>query len=179
MEYQLAEDRDPSLRLREVDYTFVVEVDQSFYLVPELSTDVSCVYFTHRLRTDISRIARRKRPSTLELWSPIHLPGFFPDRPKRDDNGRFRRTLIEQVVVPNRSPRNDDHRDGVLRPYMAGHSLAVPERTPRYTSMVVVAVRAQYRLTGEPSPVGKATARVLAGFRRTGAARSRGPATGV
>ena len=45
--------------------------------------------------------------------------------------------------------------------------------------MVVVAVRAQYRLTGEPSPVGKATARVLAGFRRTGAERSRGPATGV
>ncbi len=67
--------------------------------------------------------------------------------------------------------------DNSLAVYLG--SLFEAGRSPATASMIVAAVRAQYRLSGEPSPVGEATARVLAGFRRTGAERSRGPATGV
>ena len=58
-------------------------------------------------------------------------------------------------------------------------SLFEAGRSPAPASMIVVTVRAQYRFSGELSPVGEATARVLDGFRHVGAERSRGPATGV
>ena len=45
--------------------------------------------------------------------------------------------------------------------------------------MVVAAVRFQCRVTGSDSPVGAATDRVLAGFRRAGSARGRGQVAGV
>ena len=45
--------------------------------------------------------------------------------------------------------------------------------------MVVAAVRFQCRVTGSDSPVGAATDRVLAGFRRAGSDRGRGQVAGV
>ena len=45
--------------------------------------------------------------------------------------------------------------------------------------MVVAAVRFQVRVTGSDSPVGAATDRVLAGFRRAGSDRGRGQVAGV
>ena len=45
--------------------------------------------------------------------------------------------------------------------------------------MVVAAVRFQVRVTGTESPVGPATDRVLAGFRRAGSDRGRGQVAGV
>ena len=48
-------------------------------------------------------------------------------------------------------------------------SLFEAGRSPATASMIVAAMRAQYRLIGEPSPIGKAMGLVIAGFRRTGA----------
>ena len=52
-------------------------------------------------------------------------------------------------------------------------------RSPATAAMVVAAVRFQVRITGNESPVGPATDRVLAGFRRTARDRGRGQVAGV
>ena len=52
-------------------------------------------------------------------------------------------------------------------------------RSPASAAMVVAAVRFQVRVTGSDSPVGAATDRVLAGFRRAGSDRGRGQVAGV
>ena len=50
---------------------------------------------------------------------------------------------------------------------------------PASISMTVAAVKAAARLTGQPSPAGPETARVLAGIRREGRGRGRGQAKGL
>ena len=67
--------------------------------------------------------------------------------------------------------------DGWLASYLA--SLFHRGRSPSSASMVVAAVRFQARATGKPSPVGPATDRVLAGFRREGRQRGRGQVEGI
>ena len=67
--------------------------------------------------------------------------------------------------------------DGWLASYLA--SLFHRGRSPSSASMVVAAVRFQARTTGAPSPVGPATDRVLAGFRREGRRRGRGQVEGI
>ena len=67
--------------------------------------------------------------------------------------------------------------DGWLASYLA--SLFHRGRSPASASMVVAAVRFQARTTGKPSPVGPATDRVLAGFRREGRKRGRGQVEGI
>lgn len=67
--------------------------------------------------------------------------------------------------------------DGWLASYLA--SLFRRGRSPASASMVVAAVRFQARITGAPSPVGPATDRVLAGFRREGRKRGRGQVEGI
>ncbi|MCY3777474.1 MAG: site-specific integrase [Candidatus Aminicenantes bacterium] len=67
--------------------------------------------------------------------------------------------------------------DGWLASYLA--SLFHRGRSPSSASMVVAAVRFQARTTGTPSPVGPATDRVLAGFRREGRRRGRGQVEGI
>ena len=52
-------------------------------------------------------------------------------------------------------------------------------RSPASAAMLVAAVRFQVRVTGSDSPVGAATDRVLAGFRRAGSDRGRGQVAGV
>ena len=49
-------------------------------------------------------------------------------------------------------------------------------RAPATAALAVAAVRFRAKLAGQPSPAGEATARVLGGFRRTGADRGRGQA---
>ena len=51
--------------------------------------------------------------------------------------------------------------------------------SPAVAGQVVASVRFRAHLAGIPSPAGEATTRVLAGFRRAGRARGRGPADGV
>ena len=46
-------------------------------------------------------------------------------------------------------------------------------------AMTVAAVKAAARLSGQPSPAGPETARVLAGIRREGRGRGRGQAKGL
>ena len=67
--------------------------------------------------------------------------------------------------------------DATLAEYLAarfeeGHSPAV-------AGQVVAAVQFYAKLGGQPSPVGPATERVLAGFRREGQSRDRGQVVGV
>ena len=50
---------------------------------------------------------------------------------------------------------------------------------PTSIAMTVAAVRAAARLSGQPSPAGQETARVLAGIRREGRGRGRGQAKGL
>lgn len=52
-------------------------------------------------------------------------------------------------------------------------------KSPAVAAQVVAAVQFRARLVGGPGPVGPATARVLAGFRRQGADRGRGQVTGL
>ena len=67
--------------------------------------------------------------------------------------------------------------DGWLASYLA--SLFHRGRSPSSASMVVAAVRFQAKTTGARSPVGPATDRVLAGFRREGRKRGRGQVEGI
>lgn len=67
--------------------------------------------------------------------------------------------------------------DGWLASYLA--ALFHRGRSPASASMVVAAVRFQAKTTGAPSPVGPATHRVLAGFRREGRKRGRGQVEGI
>lgn len=67
--------------------------------------------------------------------------------------------------------------DGWLANYLV--SLFDRGHSPASASMVVSAVRFQARITGSPSPVGPATDRILAGFRREGQQRGRGQVAGI
>ena len=67
--------------------------------------------------------------------------------------------------------------DATLADYLA-HLFEIG-RSPASAAMVVAAVRFQVRVTGSDSPVGAATDRVLAGFRRAGSDRGRGQVAGV
>ena len=67
--------------------------------------------------------------------------------------------------------------DATLADYLA--HLFQLGRSPASAAMVVAAVRFQCRVTGSDSPVGAATDRVLAGFRRAGSGRGRGQVAGV
>ena len=67
--------------------------------------------------------------------------------------------------------------DATLADYLA-HLFEIG-RSPASAAMVVAAVRFQCRVTGSDSPVGAATDRVLAGFRRAGSDRGRGQVAGV
>ena len=67
--------------------------------------------------------------------------------------------------------------DGWLASYLA--SLFHRGHSPASASMIVAAVRFQAKTTGIPSPVGPATDRVLAGFRREGRKRGRGQVEGI
>ena len=49
-------------------------------------------------------------------------------------------------------------------------------RAPATAALAVAAVRFRAKLAGQPDPAGEATARVLAGYRRTGSDRGRGQA---
>ena len=67
--------------------------------------------------------------------------------------------------------------DGWLASYLA--NLFHRGRSPSTAGVVVAAVRFQAKTTGAPSPVGPATDRVLAGFRREGRKRGRGQVEGI
>ena len=67
--------------------------------------------------------------------------------------------------------------DAALAAYLA--SLYETGRSPAVAGMAAAALRFQMKLTAKPSPVGPATERVLAGFRRKGAGRGRGQGAGV
>ena len=67
--------------------------------------------------------------------------------------------------------------DATLADYLA--HLFELGRSPASAAMLVAAVRFQVRVTGSDSPVGAATDRVLAGFRRAGSDRGRGQVAGV
>ena len=67
--------------------------------------------------------------------------------------------------------------DAALAGYLA--TLFAEGRAPAVAGQVVAAVRLRAKLLGETSPVGSATDRVLAGFRREGRHRGRGQVAGV
>ena len=67
--------------------------------------------------------------------------------------------------------------DSALAGYLA--TLFAEGRSPAVAGQVVAAVRLRAKLLGETSPVGPATDRVLAGFRREGRYRGRGQVAGV
>ena len=67
--------------------------------------------------------------------------------------------------------------DSALAGYLA--TLFAAGRSPAVAGQVVAAVRLRAKLLGETSPVGPATDRVLAGFRREGRYRGRGQVAGV
>ena len=67
--------------------------------------------------------------------------------------------------------------DSALAGYLA--ILFAEGRSPAVAGQVVAAVRLRAKLLGEASPVGPATDRVLAGFRREGRSRGRGQVAGV
>ena len=75
----------------------------------------------------------------------------------------------------------DKHDASLTDGWLAGYLVALFHRghSPASASMVVSAVRFQARMTGSPSPVGPATDRVLAGFRREGHHRGRGQVAGI
>ena len=64
--------------------------------------------------------------------------------------------------------------DNALAAYLA--ELHDAGRAASSAAMVVAAARLRAKLAGEPGPAGEATARVLAGYRRTAAGRGRGQA---
>ena len=59
---------------------------------------------------------------------------------------------------------------------LAGPALSHGHRSARALALAVAAVRFRAKLAGQPDPAGEATARVLAGYRRTGSDRGRGQA---
>jgi integrase len=67
--------------------------------------------------------------------------------------------------------------DGGIAAYLS--SLYEQGRSAACAAMLVAALRFRARLRGCPSPVGAATTRVLAGFRRLARGRGRGKVTGV
>ena len=67
--------------------------------------------------------------------------------------------------------------DATLAEYLAARFEA--GHSPAVAGQVVAAVRFYAKLGGQPSPVGPATGRVLAGFRREGRARGPGQVVGV
>ena len=67
--------------------------------------------------------------------------------------------------------------DSALAGYLA--TLFAEGRSPAVAGQVVAAVRLRARILGVPSPVGPATDRVFAGFRREGRRRGRGQVAGV
>lgn len=71
----------------------------------------------------------------------------------------------------------DDLNDKALALYLS--SLFDAGKSPAVGAMVVAAVRCYFKLAGKRSPVSSASASVLAGFKRKGADRGRGQATGV
>ena len=68
-------------------------------------------------------------------------------------------------------------RDPALAEYLS--EVFEDGKTPAVAAMVVAAVKFRAKLTGTESPVGAATTRVLAGFRRAGRTRGRGQVEGV
>ena len=67
--------------------------------------------------------------------------------------------------------------DAALADYLAArHDAGI---APATLALTVAAVKAVARLSGEPSPAGPATARILAGARREGVARGRGQVAGL
>ena len=97
------------------------------------------------------------------------------------------RRLVEASVSPNTrrayasALRQFDNwldgrqlEDAALAAYLA--ELHDAGRAAPSAAMVVAAVRLRAKLAGEDSPAGEATARVLAGYRRTAATRGRGQA---
>ena len=75
----------------------------------------------------------------------------------------------------------DKHGASLTDSWLASYLVALFHRghSPASASMVVSAVRFQARMAGSPSPVGPATDRMLAGFRREGQQRGRGQVTGI
>ena len=67
--------------------------------------------------------------------------------------------------------------DAALATYLG--ALDQAEKSPAVAGQVVAAVRFRARLNGWPVPVGPLAERALAGFRRKGADRGRGPVAGV
>ena len=67
--------------------------------------------------------------------------------------------------------------DAALATYLG--ALDQAEKSPAIAGQVVAAVRFRARLNGWPVPVGPLAERALAGFRRKGADRGRGPVAGV
>jgi integrase len=67
--------------------------------------------------------------------------------------------------------------DPTLAEYLS--ELFAAGKAPAVAAMVVAAVKFRAKLTGMEGPVGPATARVLAGFRRAGRTRGRGQVEGV
>ena len=67
--------------------------------------------------------------------------------------------------------------DAALATYLG--ALDHAEKSPAVAAQVVAAVRFRARLNGWPVPVGPLAERALAGFRRKGADRGRGPLVGV
>ena len=64
--------------------------------------------------------------------------------------------------------------DALLAAYLG--TIFEAGRAPATAALAVAAVRFRAKLVGHPDPAGEATARVLAGFRRTAADRGRGQA---
>ena len=63
--------------------------------------------------------------------------------------------------------------DGVLAAYLG--AIFEAGRAPATAALAVAAVRFRAKLAGQADPAGEATARVLAGFRRTGAGAMAAP----
>lgn len=75
----------------------------------------------------------------------------------------------------------DQHDASLTDGWLAGYLIALFHRghSPASASMVVSAVRFRAKVAGSPSPVGPATDRILAGFRREGQQRGRGQVVGI
>ena len=75
----------------------------------------------------------------------------------------------------------DQHDASLTDGWIASYLVALFHRgySPASAGMVVAAVRFQARVASSPSPVGPATDRILAGFRREGRQRGRGQVAGI
>ena len=75
----------------------------------------------------------------------------------------------------------DQHDASLTDVWLASYLIALFHRghSPASASMVVSAVRFRAKVAGSPSPVGPATDRILAGFRREGQQRGRGQVVGI